>query len=565
MGKIIFFITLLGMTHTCCYSQLYQPVTHLSGTQNVNGRSVTVTPSPTGSSSYLDYCGLSPYWIGLYGPDIFVDNPGSYTFAFIRPVAAVRIRLSALDPKEIVSFTINGVPYILTAANLSVFTGNCNQSQAIIVGGNLECPPGTQPGDGHGGEVNISGPIDSIKVHANGEENGTVFSMAFLGYGLDVSSNSPVCQGDTLKFFVVPPTTGVNYSYSWTGPGGFSSNVQNPMIPIADLSDGGVYTATATSTTDTLTGSTSVTIIPLPVTKIDYNQPLCAGSDLLLSDTSTFPGLGYNWQGPNGFSSSDPRPVIPNMQQSNAGLYTLTLTTNPGGCSYMAEAAISVLQPSHFSFTKAICPYEFFFFNNISCAAPGTYYDTLRSANSCDSIITLNLVALPVPEVVISVNQDIPLCIGDSILCIANGADDYQWYRDGRVLGNGDRELIYLPNLSNKVTVVGKSMNGCLDSTVMVVHTNPCCELFAPNAFTPNADGTNDGYGPESNGNFNGYQMSIFNRWGQEVFTTFNLMDKWNGTYKGLLSDAGTYFYYIRAKCLDGRELVRKGDVVLLR
>lgn len=61
-------------------------------------------------------------------------------------------------------------------------------------------------------------------------------------------ANSPVlCQGDTLKLFLNPPA-GSGYTYLWTGPNGFTSTQQNPVIPNFDASKAGLYRVTLTTT-----------------------------------------------------------------------------------------------------------------------------------------------------------------------------------------------------------------------------------------------------------------------------------------------------------------------------
>jgi len=59
-----------------------------------------------------------------------------------------------------------------------------------------------------------------------------------------LSSNSPICEGDTLQLSAQSSLGG---TYSWTGPNGYTSNVQNPVILNASVTLGGIYEATVTS------------------------------------------------------------------------------------------------------------------------------------------------------------------------------------------------------------------------------------------------------------------------------------------------------------------------------
>lgn len=97
------------------------------------------------------------------------------------------------------------------------------------------------------------------------------------------------------------------------------------------------------------------------------------------------------------------------------------------------------------------------------------------------------------------------------------------------------------------------------------VKCNYC--LFVPNAFSPNADGKNDVFNIIPACIISKYQLQIFNRWGQLVFTSLNLNNSWDGTYKGKPADAGAYFYVIQATPTDLTKgnVELKGDVTLIR
>lgn len=71
------------------------------------------------------------------------------------------------------------------------------------------------------------------------------------------------------------------------------------------------------------TGSTDCTIVPPP---INNNGPLCIGDNLQLSVQNAIPGSTYLWTGPNGWTSTQQNPVIPNVNLSHAGTYTLIIT-----------------------------------------------------------------------------------------------------------------------------------------------------------------------------------------------------------------------------------------------
>lgn len=72
------------------------------------------------------------------------------------------------------------------------------------------------------------------------------------------------------------------------------------------------------------------------------------------------------------------------------------------------------------------------------------------------------------------------------------------------------------------------------------------CKLYIPNAFSPNGDGVNDRFKPNSNCDFREFEMRIFDRWGTLLFQSKNANEGWNGKYNGNEVASTAYVYYIR-------------------
>lgn len=91
-------------------------------------------------------------------------------------------------------------------------------------------------------------------------------------------------------------------------------------------------------------------------------------------------------------------------------------------------------------------------------------------------------------------------------------------------------------------------------------------KLEFPNAFSPNGDGINDIYKAKD-----GYQSivefhaTIFNRWGQKLYSWDNPAGGWDGKFHGKDVKQGVYFVLVKAKGADGRKFNIKKDVNLLR
>jgi gliding motility-associated-like protein len=98
------------------------------------------------------------------------------------------------------------------------------------------------------------------------------------------------------------------------------------------------------------------------------------------------------------------------------------------------------------------------------------------------------------------------------------------------------------------------------------------CGVFAPNAFTPNRDNTNDLFGVVVSEacEMVTYQLRVFDRYGRLVFESSDPRDRWDGNYNGRAMKEGTYLWQLNATYVDpdGTNQVRlaeQGSVVLIR
>lgn len=93
-------------------------------------------------------------------------------------------------------------------------------------------------------------------------------------------------------------------------------------------------------------------------------------------------------------------------------------------------------------------------------------------------------------------------------------------------------------------------------------------DMDIPNAFTPNDDGTNDCFRPylADASNFENYQLFIYNRWGNQVFSTADPAACWDGTFKNEAAAADVYFWRIEVETTDCYQVsLLQGDVTVIR
>ena len=105
--------------------------------------------------------------------------------------------------------------------------------------------------------------------------------------------------------------------------------------------------------------------------------------------------------------------------------------------------------------------------------------------------------------------------------------------------------------------------NQCLDSIKHTIIMYYDFILYVPNSFTPDKNGMNEQFGPKGvrMEKYHSYEFTIFNRWGEKVFTTDEVREKWNG----INAQAGTYSWIIIITDELGGVHKKVGEVLLIR
>ena len=157
------------------------------------------------------------------------------------------------------------------------------------------------------------------------------------------SNNGPVCVGSTLNL----SCNGISgASYSWTGPNGFTSSLQNPSIANIKASDIGSYSVTVTvNGCKSAPAVTNVTIGTTPNISFTYSpQSLAPGVGITFSPSVTS-GVTYDWK----FQSATPdtsTSQYPTVTWSTGGTFTVSLNVSQSGCSATTSQTVSVTCPT---------------------------------------------------------------------------------------------------------------------------------------------------------------------------------------------------------------------------
>ncbi len=127
------------------------------------------------------------------------------------------------------------------------------------------------------------------------------------------------------------------------------------------------------------------------------------------------------------------------------------------------------------------------------------------------------------------------------------------------------------PRETTTYTVRVSNRGGCTSSDAVTV-TVICdgANVFIPNTFSPNGDGTNDMFYPRGSGVFSIKSEKIFSRWGELVFEKNNFQANdvkaaWDGTYKGKKLNPDVFVYIVEIVCDNNSVLTFKGNIALIR
>lgn len=391
-------------------------------------------------------------------------------------------------------------------------------------------------------------------------------------------------------------------SYSWTGPAGFTSTSQNPAINTAQLNYAGQYQVVVTDV-NTCSDTALATLIvnPTPVPQIVTNSPICIDHVLSLAGTG---GVSYSWSGPNGFFSSAQSPTIMANTTGYTGNYPLTVT-DINGCIASTLSPV-IVHPipdvaitstknfgcppfcSNFTFnsTHPIQSYNWSLGNSATgttSIAEGCYNSTgiytvnvqVTSIYGCINSTTHTLEVYPVPvadfnhapiKPIINVDGEVTFTDASYNATIAT----WNWYFMNTAQYTSVQQnptFVYNEPGNYVVALVVKSDKGCMDTVLRPIVVGEDFGIYVPNAFTPNGDGLNDIFQPKGFGVIE-YELNIFDRWGEKVFSTKKFEEGWNGTFQGR-GDTGceesSYVWLIRCTSVFKKAHELKGHVTLIR
>lgn len=409
-----------------------------------------------------------------------------------------------------VTYTINVGPNINTTATP---TSVCLQGQTtstLTFSGGLSYT--TQPGNFSTSTVIISPTVATIYTVTGTGSNGCIATKT-IQIGINPSATATAaspsnCAGATLSLSATGGT-----SFAWTGPNGFTSSLQNPLIPFSNSSHNGQYTVVVTSslgcTASTIT-TASITTIQSPT--ITHNAPagICNGGTLHLNASAPV-GSTYNWTGPNGYFSSVQSASLAPVSLLANGIYSVIATLNT--CTSGATTSITVhslptpilvsngpvCEPAPINFTATggtsytLTGPGGFYSNNSTSNIPftwaynsGLYTLTVSDAHNCVNTISSNVIINALPNVNILGSV---ICANQTATLSASGGTSYAW--SGPANFTSSLSTVIMPNaqpsISGDYSVVVTSAFGCIRKatahitvntlpTALALINSPLCE-----------------------------------------------------------------------------------------
>ncbi|MBI4931378.1 MAG: gliding motility-associated C-terminal domain-containing protein [Bacteroidetes bacterium] len=378
------------------------------------------------------------------------------------------------------------------------------------------------------------------------------------------AGNASICIGDAATLIASGGGT-----YSWI-PGGqtTSSIIVSPTSSTA-------YNVVVANGCGTTTVSATVSIVAAITASVSGSTLLCIGQTTTLTASG---GNIFSWN--TGMTTSS-IVVTPSSNTS----YSVSVSS--GSCADDTSISVTVSPPPSASASSAtICSGDV---ATLTASGGGNYlwsngattssiaasvagnYSVVVSIGNCSDTTSANLTVNPNP--IVNAGSNATITQGASTTLSVTGGGAYNWNN-----GSTDAAITVSPNVTTMYCVTVTNANGCVDSACISVFviipiepldcsTSSTGELFLPNAFSPNGDGENDVI-KIFYGNYTcikTFRLLIYNRWGEKVFETFDPVSEWDGSYRGQTEGSFVFAYYMKATLTSGEEVIKKGNISLIK
>ncbi len=532
-----------------------------SGLSSTSGNSVTANPIST--TTYT-----------ITGTDASGCSSSTTSTVTVSPSPIVTVNSATICEGSNVNLTANGA----STYSWSPSTGLSSSSGSVVTAS----PNSTTT-------YTVTGSIGSCFSTANSTV--TVNPIPTVS----ASNNGPLCSGQILN---LTASGNSGATYSWTGPNGFTSNLQNPTITNVANSNVGTYTVTIILNGCSSTATTTFALIPGLSSNFNPAGPFCV-NDNSIQLVAQNPGGVWSGSGITNTTNGTFSPASA-FVGSNSVTYTIA-----GGCGgpttqmiivnalpivNFSASDLSGCTPLNTILTDNSVPssttLEWDFgdgttsnslnsvshtYSNIGCY---TVSLTTTATTGCsNSLSSSNFICVvPSPNASFGVNSQVATLTDPNFQFLnqSTNATSFSWnFGDGTTSNEQNPAHSFNLGAGNyQVELIAFNSDGCSDTTRMIVSITDELVFFIPNSFSPNGDEHNNVFQPIFTSGFDpfSFNISIFNRWGETVFESNNSSIGWDGSYQGKIVSEGVYTWIVRFK---GSESDKKfefnGSVMLIK
>lgn len=424
---------------------------------------------------------------------------------------------------------------------------------------------------------------------------------------LFVSSPDSTCLGKN-KFDFTNNSTGNGLTSRWTLGDGNTATTRN--VSQKDYTSAGNYAvklvvSNPTGCKDSVTKTVKVFPIPQAAFNINDDNQCLQGNSFVFTDASATngaTGIAYTWTLTPGSSVNGK--VLPAQSFADTGTYSMKLDVmSDRGCGtsvtktvYVAETPVvtitsdpDVCQGESIDFTSkvdinrgTITAYNWNFGDGGSSnaanptktyGAAGSYNVTLTvtSSNGCTGTSGTNPVTVFVkPKADFTSEYLLSRGMETDWKFTFTGANASGWdwqFEDGQSDNSAGPVLKTFNDTGNfRVKLMVISPDFCTDSITKFIFLKPELLFWLATSFSPNNDGLNETFGPNTTFGLSKYRMQVFDRWGGLLFESNDPAKGWNGKDpKGDDLPEGVYAYSISFRYIDGKLFVYKGSITLVR
>jgi gliding motility-associated-like protein len=198
---------------------------------------------------------------------------------------------------------------------------------------------------------------------------------------------------------------------------------------------------------------------------------------------------------------------------------------------------------------------------------PGTYHIEITTPGGCykDTMVDVPLFNNNIKPTV-QEHHISPDCIDGGKVWFTISPDD----RLNKVIYQNDTassafQFTNLPEGTHHFSVVDQYFCELAAKDILLKLEGSCDTVYFPTAFTPDNNGRNDIFRGNGNRSVKDYDLTVYNRWGQIVFHTNNVVNGWNGRVNDVEQSAGLYVWVANYTTTKGIRKKAKGTVVLIR